>query len=338
MCPLQLRLPDAEGTPPTVTPVAHGSLRRAVLPPLLMIISGASLYTGAAVAVGLFAHFPPAVVAWMRIAAAAVILLAVVRPRLSAFRGRDGLIAGLYGLVTAAMNMTFYEAIARLPLGTAVAVEFLGPILVAAAAMRSWRHAASILAAGVGVWLIADVQLSGSPVGMAFILAAAALWAGYILLGARVASGSAPRDGMTVGFLYASVLTSPILLTATPSAVTDGPGWVMIISLALGLGTLSAVIPYGLDQYILVQAGKDYFAILLALLPLTATAIGFIALGQQVSLAEGLGIAAIVLAVLLRAGRETGTEGVQPLVEQGLAEPPLDPPEDTASTTNGPRT
>lgn len=270
------------------------------LPPLLMMVSGVSLYTGAALAVGLFEVFPPTVVAWMRMAGAAVILLVLFRPKLSAFTGRVGLIAALYGLATAAMNMTFYEAIARIPLGTAVAVEFLGPIVVAAVVSRTWRQIAAVILAGVGVVLIADVQLTANPAGLAFVLAAAALWAGYILMGTRIAGAASPKDSMTVGFTFAAVLTSPVLLLtdASPAATISDWGWLFLI--VLGLGFLSAVVPYGLDQLILQKAGADYFAILLALLPLTAALIGFVGLGQVMQGMELLGMVAIVIAVVLR--------------------------------------
>ncbi len=289
-----------------VPPVNEVRERSAAVPPLLMIVSGVSLYTGAALAVGLFDVFPPTVVAWMRMAGAAVILLVLFRPKLSVFTGRVGLIAAFYGLATAAMNMTFYEAIARIPLGTAVAVEFLGPIVVAAVVSRTWRQIAAVVLAGAGVVLIADVQLTANPVRLAFVLAAAALWAGYILMGAKVAGAASPKDSMTVGFAYAALLTSPVLLLTDGSPAAGASDWGWLLLTVLGLGFLSAVVPYGLDQVILQKAGADYFAILLALLPLTAALIGFVGLGQVMEGKELFGMAAIVIAVVLRTPMRRG--------------------------------
>ena len=131
--------------------------------PAVMIASGVSLYAGAAVAVGLFDVLPPAIVAWFRISAGAVILLVLVRPRLRDFRSVPALI---YGLATMGMNMAFYESIARLPLGTAVAVEFLGPVLVAALGSRSARDWAALALATVGVVVISGAVWSTAAVGL----------------------------------------------------------------------------------------------------------------------------------------------------------------------------
>jgi inner membrane transporter RhtA len=196
----------------------------------------------------------PAAVAVLRMLGAAVVLLAWRRPPAPAWRGARLLRAAAFGLATAGMNIAFYEAIARLPLGTAVAVEFCGPVAVAAVASRRPRDVAAVVLAAVGVALIADVRWSGSPSGVLWALAAAALWAAYIVLGKRVA----------------------------------------------GVGVLSSVVPYVLDQVVLRRVGQARFAVLLALLPATATIVGLIALRQVPSPLEGVGIAAVVVAVALR--------------------------------------
>ena len=135
---------------------------RRVPAPLLFVIGGLSMYVGAAMAVWLFAEIPPASVAWLRQLGAALVLLAWRRPGRHAWRGRVFWLAAMYGLVTAGMNIVFYEAIARLPLGTAVALEFAGPVLVAAFGSRTRRDVAALLLVMCGVLLIADVQWSGS--------------------------------------------------------------------------------------------------------------------------------------------------------------------------------
>src|SRR5882757_5227431 len=131
------------------------------------------MYLGASLAVGLFQVLSPATVAWLRLVGAAVVLLAWRRPERAAWRGRRLWLAGGFGLVTAVMNIAFYEAIARLPLGTAVAVEFCGPVLVAAFGSRTPRDVGALLLVVCGVVLSADVQLSGSALGVVFALTAA---------------------------------------------------------------------------------------------------------------------------------------------------------------------
>ncbi|MGH3432577.1 MAG: EamA family transporter, partial [Thermocrispum sp.] len=153
--------------------------------PVVFVLSGTSLYLGAAMAVWLFDVATPSGVAWLRCLGAAMVLLAWRRPPKAAWRGKPLLLAGTFGVVTAVMNVVFYEAIARLPLGTAVAVEFVGPVAVAAAGSRRRRDVVALVLVAGGVLLIADVQLRGSPLGVAFALTAAAAWAGYIVLGRR---------------------------------------------------------------------------------------------------------------------------------------------------------
>lgn len=266
------------------------------------------MYLGAALAVALFDRLSPAVVAVLRLIGAAVVLLAWRRPRRAGWSGTRLARAAAFGFATAWMNIAFYEAIARLPLGTAVAVEFCGPVAVATLASRRPRDVAAVGLAGLGVLLIADVRWSGSPSGVLWALAAAALWAGYIVLGARVASAGNGIDDMTVGFAIAAAALSPLLLLGGPAgrtALADP----LVVALAAGVGVLSSVLPYALDQAVLRRIGQARFAVLLALLPATATVIGFVTLGQVPDGPEALGIAAVVLAVALRSHDGAATPG-----------------------------
>ncbi|WP_285593967.1 EamA family transporter [Actinomycetospora sp. NBRC 106378] len=264
------------------------------------------MYVGAALAVGLFERVSPAGVAWLRLAGAAVVLavwrLAArrwSRTEPARWSRRRVVLAGAFGLVTAGMNIVFYEAIARLPLGTAVAVEFAGPVLVAALGSRNRRDWSALALVVLGVALIADVRLEGSPGGVVFALLAALLWAGYIVLGARVSSGSGSTgegiDGLAIGFVVAAVVLSPLALTAAPIA-----GEPLLLGSALALGVLSSVVPYVLDQVVLRRVGRARFALLLALLPLTATVVGLVGLAQVPAPLEAVGIAAVVVGVALR--------------------------------------
>jgi inner membrane transporter RhtA len=284
-------------------------LRERVPAPVLFVLGGVSMYVGAALAVGLFAVLPPAAVALLRMLGAAVVLLAWRRPGRAAWRGGRLVRAGAFGLATALMNVAFYEAIARLPLGTAVAIEFCGPVLVAAVASRRARDVAAVVLAAVGVLLIADVRWSGSPSGVLWALAAAAMWAAYILLGKRVARAGSGLDDMAVGFAVAAVLLSPLLIVGGPAslAALADP---LVLLLAVGVGVLSTVVPYVLDQLVLRRVGQARFAVLLALLPATATVVGLVVLAQVPGVLEGLGIAAVVAAVGLRS--RDGDEPAEP--------------------------
>ena len=276
------------------------ALRYRAPAPVLFVIGAVSMYVGAALAVGLFTVLAPAAVAVLRMLGAAAVLLAWRRPSAAAWRGARLLRAAAFGLATAGMNIAFYEAIARLPLGTAVAVEFCGPVAVAAVASRRPRDIAAVVLAAVGVALIADVRWSGSPSGVLWALAAAALWAAYIVLGKRVAGAGNGLDDMAVGFAVAAVALSPLLLLpggGTGLAALADP---VVLVLAVGVGVLSSVVPYVLDQVVLRRVGKARFAVLLALLPATATLVGLVALAQVPGAAEALGIAAVVGAVALR--------------------------------------
>lgn len=263
--------------------------------PVLFVLGGISLYLGASIAVVIFDQLAPSVVAWLRLAGAAAILLVWRRPGRAAWRGRRLLLAGAFGLATGLMNLAFYESLARLPLGTAVAIEFCGPVAVAALGSRTLRDVGALALAASGVVLIADVQWAGSPAGVLLALAAAAMWAGYIVLGKRVAGAGSGLDGLAVGMTVAVLVLSPLAVGAGP--VLGSP---RLFLLAVGVGLLSSVVPYGLDQVVLRRVGRARFALLLALLPATATLVGLVALQQVPRPAEAAGILAVVGAVLLR--------------------------------------
>jgi inner membrane transporter RhtA len=269
--------------------------------PLIFVAGAVSQYLGAAIGVGMFDTTEPSTVAWLRAAAAGAALLLWRRPWRSKMTRRDVVVAFLFGLVTIAMNVAFYEAIARIPLGTAVAVEFLGPVAVAAAGSR---RGVDVVAAGiacVGVVLLAGVELGADPVGFGFALLSAALWAGYILLGKRVADGGEGLDSLAVGMAIGAAASAPFILI--PQARIDSSVFVDSRTWLLGaaVGLLSTAIPYALDQVALKVVGRATFALLLALLPATATVIGIAVLLQTPSVAEFLGIGLVVLALLLGA-------------------------------------
>ncbi|MEJ3655174.1 EamA family transporter [Actinomycetes bacterium KLBMP 9759] len=275
------------------------SVRSRVPAPLLFVVGALSLYIGAALAVGLFDSLSPTAIAVLRMVGAALVLIAWRRPPLAAWNWRRLARATAFGMATACMNIAFYEAISRLPLGTAVAIEFCGPVAVAAVASRRPRDVAAVALAAFGVLLIADVRWSDSYTGVVWALAAAALWAAYIVLGKKVATAGNGLDDMAVGFGVAAVVLSPLLLIGGVDGLASlaDP---QVLLIALGVGLLSSVVPYVLDQIVLRRVGQARFAVLLALLPATATVVGLAVLAQIPTVAEAAGIAAVVLAVMLR--------------------------------------
>ena len=270
--------------------------------PSLAVLAGVSMYAGAALAVGLFEIYPPAVVAWVRISAGALILLVLHRPKLRDFFGVSGRQAAIYGLFTMAMNMTFYVAIDHLPMGTAVAIEFLGPIAVAAWGSRSVRDWSALALAGIGVVVISGASWSSSAIGIIFALLAGVMWAGYILTGSKIAGDAGGSwKSMAVGFTWAGLIASPVMIwQGAPHYAAADPNLLIMVALALGLGFFSSVVPYSLDQIVLRWAGPGYFAVLQAILPVVAAVVGAIALGQWLSVPEVLGIVLVVAAVAIK--------------------------------------
>jgi len=269
------------------------------LPPQALFILGAiSQYVGAALAVLLFASVPAAGVAWLRVVSSAAVLLAWRRPWRTNWTAARLRLVTAFGITLAAMNVTFYLAIDRLPLGTAVAIEFCGPIAVAAFGSRTRRDFGALALASAGVLLLADVHLAGSPGGLAFAVAAGVAWAGYIVLGHRVAADAAIRaqDGLALGMAIGAVAFAPLLVSSAAPALDS----LLLLLACLAVGVASSVVPYALEQIAMRRLPRARFALLLALLPATAAIVGALILDQVPGLVEAAGIALVVVASLLR--------------------------------------
>jgi inner membrane transporter RhtA len=269
------------------------------LPPQALFVMGAvSQYVGAALAVLLFAKVPAAGVAWLRVLASAGVLIAWRKPWHTHWTAPRLKIVTAFGLVLATMNVTFYLAIDRLPLGTAVAIEFCGPIAVAALGSRTRRDYAALALATLGVLALADVHIVGSPGGLAFAVAAGVAWAGYIVIGHRMAAdeGIRPQDGLALGMGIGALAYAPILLGRAIPAFEDP----VLLAACIAVGILSSAVPYALEQVAMRRLARPRFALLLALLPATAAIVGAVILGQIPTPVEAAGIALIVIASLLR--------------------------------------
>jgi inner membrane transporter RhtA len=307
---------EPEAAPATVTarPAAAGDTRELLgrrigeLPPeLYFVISAVFHYLGPAFAVLLFARVGVLGVAWLRIASAALIFAIWRRPwRMFAGLDRSGrrLLLG-WGFVLALMNACFYVSIDRLPLGTVAAIEFLPVIALAAIGTRTGRNAIALVLAIAGVYLLTDVRLGGEPLGVAFAFANAILFAWYIVLAHRVASRGDEMggiDGLGAAMLIAAVVITPLGGGQVIPALSDP----LAIAAGIGVGLCSSVIPYVTDQLAMRRLARATYALMVSLLPATATVIGIVVLAQVPSWVEVTGVALVIGGVALH--RE-GAEG-----------------------------
>ncbi|OJX95965.1 MAG: hypothetical protein BGO96_06560 [Micrococcales bacterium 73-15] len=346
---------------------AGARLAAAVPAPALFLGAGVSMYYGAALAVGLFAVAGAVSVGWARLVVAAAVLLLLARPWSLPWTRRGLVAAAAFGVLLGAMNLLFYVAIDHLPLGAAVAVEFIGPVTVAVvtagAGTAPWRRIVPPLLAAGGVAAISFGEIdwsaleAGSGVGVLFALAAGAAWAGYMVLGRRIAARASAQhagsgdgadgdgdgaDGGGVAAAGAVVevaaaeavvevaaaeaagrsrptpgplrtgmaslalgMTTAAILYAVVGAPGAGPliGSWSALGLVVGVAVLSSVVPYALDQVSMQRLSTSQFALLNALLPATATLVGFVSLRQVPAAAELVGVAAISAAVALATRR-----------------------------------
>lgn len=276
-------------------------------PHAYFLVSAVFHYLGPAFAVLLFAHLAPLGVAWLRITSAALVFALWRRPW-RYWEGLDGVSRRnviLLGVVLAAMNAIFYLAIDRLPLSSVGAIEFLGPIGLAAAGMRTGRNFLALGIAAAGVAVLTDVRLVSEPWGFVFAFANCALFVLYVLLGHRIARAGAARGARGIDRLGLAMLIATV--AALPGGIADArPAFVhpMLLAAAIGVGISSSVIPYVCDQLAMARLSRATFALLLSLLPATATVIGVLVLAQMPTAAELLGVGLVILGVGIH--REAG--------------------------------
>ncbi len=262
-------------------------------PEALFVLSAIAQYIGAAIAVLLFDEVEPQTVAWFRLIGATIALLAVSRGWRSGWTRPQLVAAGVFGIATALMNTFFYLAIDRIDLGKAVTIEFIGPIAVAAVSTRSVRNAVALLFAVGGVAVLGNGEIDGNAIGLLFILLASTMWAVYIVVGSRVAQLDRGVAGLGVGLAIGSLVMTPV------GAPGSGPVWASpsLLALCLLVGVFSNAIGYGIDQFVMRRIPVRRFSVLLALLPVTALAVGWIALDQQPSAIELAGVALVLVGV-----------------------------------------
>ena len=279
----------------------RGALNR-FSPEALFVFSGISQYTGAVIAVSLFDDLGAGTVAWLRVIGAALVLMAFTWRRQRGWTRHEVYAAMLFGTATALMNVTFYFAIERIDLGKSVVIEFIGPIAVAAAFTRTRRNTLALVLAMVGVVVLSGVEVDTEPLGLMFVFMASAMWAAYIIIGRHVAGFDRGSAGLALGMAFGAVVLIPFGAPGI-GAVVGHPAWLFA---ALSVGVLSNVVGYGIDQHVLRRVPVRRFALLLALLPVTAMFVGFVALDQTPSWVDLLG-AALVIAGVVTQEREVLT-------------------------------
>ena len=270
-----------------------------VPPHAFFLVSAVFHYLGPAFAVLLFSQVDVLGMAWLRIATAAAVFAGWRRPwrlfRSLPIRQRWTLAA--LGAVLAAMNALFYLAIARLPLGTVDAIEFLGPIALAAAGSRTRRNLAALILAVIGAYLLTDLRIAGEPLGFLFAFANCALFVLYIVFGHAIAQdgGTDGIDRLGAAMLVALVAITPFGLGGALPALADAK----LVAAGIGVGICSSVIPYVCDQLAMARLSRATFALLLSLLPATATLIGLLVLRQLPAAIEVAGIGLVIAGVAI---------------------------------------
>jgi inner membrane transporter RhtA len=261
--------------------------------PCLVLGAMISVQFGSAVARTLFDDLGAPGITLLRLGLAAVILLAVLRPRVRSWPRSSWLAALLLGAAMAAMNLTFYLAIRTVPLGIAVTVEFLGPLLLALVQTRRWLDLLWALLAGGGVLLLGFDPGKAVPLsGLALAFTAGVFWTGYIVASARLGQQVAGSDGLAVALGAGALLVAPFGFGGA-SLVLERPG---LLLPALAVAVLSSILPYGMELSALRRIPTRVFGILMSLQPAVAAVAGWLVLGQRLGLRGALALVMVSLA------------------------------------------
>jgi inner membrane transporter RhtA len=257
----------------------------------LVVAGVASAQFGAGFAVTLFDELGPGATAFLRLAIAAVVLVAIWRPRVRGHPLRDLRLAAAFGVTLGLMNLCIYEAMDRIPLGIAVTIEFWGPLAVAVAGSRRALDLLWVLLAAAGILLLADPGGDGSldRAGFAFAVAAGGLWAIYILLATRTGRVFPGGSGLAIAMVFGALVTLP----AGVGADLFQPE---LLVAAAGVALLSSVIPYSLDLEALRALPARVFGVLMSLEPAVAALAGLVVLSQALAPREWLAIGLVVIA------------------------------------------
>lgn len=258
----------------------------------LVIGSIFSVQAGAAVAKHLFDDVSPTAMVWLRLVTSAVILGVLIRPRLRGRSRADWLTALGFGVSLMGMNWAIYQSFARIPLGIAVTIEFLGPLGIAIIGSRKLTDLIWVALAGAGVFLLGSQSTELNLAGVLFALIAAFFWACYILLSAQTGRRWSGLSGLSVASIVgAVVLAGPAIASAGDTLLQP-----RIIALGLAVGVMSSVLPYSLELIALRHIPPRVFGILMSLEPAAAALAGFLLLRESLTVTEMLAMACVIVA------------------------------------------
>jgi inner membrane transporter RhtA len=261
-------------------------------PILLVIIGMLSVQWGAALAKSLFAKFGAITVVFWRVALAAIMLLIIVRPALRALSRQQWQTSIIFGIVLVSMNVTYYLSLQRLPLGLCVTIEFVGPLAVAVWHSHRALDFVWVLLAALGITLLNPFSGNVDTIGFILALIAGACWGLYIILGEKLGSATPGALGLTIAMSIGSLLLVPV-------KIIDAPQWLNILPalpFAAAVALLSSVIPYSFEIEALRRMPTKIFGILMSMEPACAAVVGFLVLGERLTLWQCLAIAAIMMA------------------------------------------
>ena len=264
------------------------------VPPTGLVIGGiASVQFGAALAATLFVRVGPGGAVLLRLASATIVLAILSRPRVRGRTRRELLLALLFGLILAAMNLTFYHAIDRIPLGVAVTIEFVGPLTVAVISSKRRLDLIWIALAGLGILALMHGDThSLNTLGVILALIAGCLWGCYILVNSRVGQAFEGGAGLALAMCVATVAALPVGVAEGGARLLEPH--VLVVGAAVGM--LSSAIPYSCELEALRRMATNVFAVLMSIEPAMAAFAGFVVLGQSLSTREFAGIALVVAA------------------------------------------
>jgi inner membrane transporter RhtA len=258
-----------------------------------MVLAGiVSVQVGAAIAKDLFDVVSPTAMVWLRLATSAVVLLLLARPRVAGRSRGDWTIAVAFGMTLAVMNWMIYQSFARIPLGIAVTIEFLGPLAVAVLGSRRPRDLVWALLAGVGVVALGAAPDDLDVVGVLYAVLAGVAWAAYILLSASTGRRWPGLSGLAVASVVGAVALAP------PAIVSAGPTLLdaRILLLGLAVGLMSSVVPYSLELRALRRIPPRTFGVLMSLEPAAATLAALVLLGELLTPAQWVAVGCVVAA------------------------------------------
>ncbi|MBB6626670.1 EamA family transporter [Nocardioides sp. KIGAM211] len=261
-------------------------------PVWLVLIGIFSVQFGAGIAKSLFDDVQPTTIVWLRLVTSALVLAAVARPALRGRTTRDWLVVVGLGASLGIMNWAIYQSFARIPLGIAVTIEFVGPLTLAVLGSRRLRDFAWVLLAAIGVALLGFERADLTLAGVLFALLAGASWAAYILLSAQTGRRWPGLDGLAVASIVATLLLTPLALRPGGDSLADGH----LLALGAAVGLLSSVIPYSCELVALRSLRPAVFSVLMSLEPAVAALAGIVVLRELLSPLQWGAMACVVVA------------------------------------------